>query len=814
MRRPFCFLLILSASVALAKGPKMQKNQPETKGVAKTALAGPMKHVEEIVFAVRQLSGDLHFYENYGRAGGRGYRHAPPPGRLCRMNLRNGKVTTILEDLKGNMRDPIVHYDGKKILFSYRKGGTNHYHLYEINIDGSGLKQLTDGDYDDVEPTYLPNGDIIFISSRGDRRVPCWSTEVGLLHRCRGDGSRIRGISGGIEHENTPWMLPDGRILYMRWEYVDRSEIDYHHLWSTYPDGSKQMTYFGNMHSYGNIAAMLDAKPIPNSPKIVTTYTFHNTAEHAGDLVIVDPRHGPDHKESGVYLNHGYAPRQAKKSKYNAEAWRDPYPFSEDCFLVAASKRICIMNGKGEYETIYELKDGPERLWVHEPRPLVPRDREPIIADTWNWQQPTGTLVLSDVRIGRKMDGVKRGEIKKLLVMEELPKPASYGASMTTESLWSTFILHRILGTVPVEEDGSAYFDLPANRALFFVALDEKGNAVKRMMSFVNVVPGEVTGCVGCHEQRTLTPPSIGKLALAATLKPPQRITPLKGIPEVIDYQRDVQPIWNKHCVSCHNYDKYAGKLSLTGDRAPIFTHSYLNLEWKGLVSHGEQGKGNRKPYSIGAVASKLVQTLKKPHHNVKLSEREMLMIEMWIESSVAYSGTYAGLGRGKEIRVDIPKSTWKDRCVSCHKNELRNRWTTGWGRVLARKFNLTHPEKSLALLAPLAKDAGGLGLCLQRDAHYKTQGEPGTPANVFKSKEDPDYQKILTVIKKAAAKIDKRDDHLDPKYKPPGAYLEVMQRLNCLPPGKTPGKDKIDWFQVDETYYRKFRHTPGQNEK
>jgi len=175
---------------------------------------------EEIVFAVRVPGKDGHWYGNFG------YRiHEPNVfcygglgGRLCRMNLRTGRVRVILNDPEGDVRDPQMHYDGRKILFSYRRGRSHHFHLCEINTDGSGLRELTSGNVDDLEPTYLPDGDIMFVSSRCNRWVPCWHVQVAVLHRCGPRGENIRMISPNVEQDNTPWPLPDGRILYTRWE--------------------------------------------------------------------------------------------------------------------------------------------------------------------------------------------------------------------------------------------------------------------------------------------------------------------------------------------------------------------------------------------------------------------------------------------------------------------------------------------------------------------------------------------------------------------------------------------------------------------
>ncbi len=204
--------------------------------------------VREIVFALRQPGKDEHWYANFGYYADSETRLTyGNGGKLCRLTLATGTVATIFEDKQGGIRDPVVHYDAERILFSYRKGGQPWHHLYEINLDGRNLRQLTDGPYDDIEPCYLPDGGIVFISSRCNRWVNCWLTKVATMHRCDADGGRIRQLSANIEQDNTPWPLPDGRVLYQRWEYVDRSQVDYHHLWTANPDGTGETVFYGNL---------------------------------------------------------------------------------------------------------------------------------------------------------------------------------------------------------------------------------------------------------------------------------------------------------------------------------------------------------------------------------------------------------------------------------------------------------------------------------------------------------------------------------------------------------------------------------------
>ena len=487
----------------------------------------------------------------------------------------------LLDDPRGGIRDPNVHYDATKILFSYRRGGTETYHLYEINVDGSGLRQLTDGNDNDIEPIYLPDGDIMFCSSRCHRFVPCWRTQVAVLYRCDGDGQNIRMISNNAEQENTPWMLPDGRALFMRWEYVDRNQLTYHHLWSVNPDGTGLMVYFGNQDPLDR-AALLDAKPIPGSSKIIVSVSpNHGRPEHLGTLATIDPRGGPDNSPS--------------LTPVSKRMLRDPYPISQDLLLTADDQGIYLMDYQGTLEPLYLRDRAAGELPVHEPRPLRRRPREPVIPTRVDTREDTGTLILSDVYEGRNMGSVKRGDIKKLLVLEQLPKPANFSGGQEPLSIGGTFTLQRVLGTVPVEADGSAHFKVPAVRSVFFVALDEQGLAVKRMQSFLAVQPGETTSCVGCHEQRTRTPHDRPCQVLSALCREADEIEPFEDMPDVFDFSRDIQPILDRHCIKCHNSTRRDGNVDLSGDLTPLFTTSYWTMFTDQLVSDGRNGLGTSR---------------------------------------------------------------------------------------------------------------------------------------------------------------------------------------------------------------------------
>jgi len=818
-----CFVVCAAAIAGSGSAAQPPSTSPASATNLLRGCLDEMSDLDGVVFAVRGAGKDPHWYANFGYWSEDASRmlYGDGPGRLCVLSLRTGKITILIDDPKGGVRDPQVHYSGRKILFSWRKGGTHHYNLYEIGIDGQGLRQITTGPYDDIEPTYLPNGDIVFCSSRCNRWVNCWYSQVATLYRCDADGRSLRPISSNTEHDNTPAVLPDGRILYTRWEYTDRSQVDFHHLWTFNPDGTGQMTFFGNMRPG---IVMIDAKPIPGTQLVAAIFSpGHGVNEHQGTLTIVNPNAGPDAHDRAVAV------------KGSPPGVRDPYPLSPRWFLVAHRNRILLVDAvAGVSEPIHT-----DAHMVHEPSPVRHRPRERVIPDRADFGRATGRMVLADVTRGRNIAGVQRGEVRKLLVLEMLPKPVNYSGGPEPLTYLGTFTLERILGTVPVEEDGSAFFELPAHRPVFFVALDRNDMSVKRMQSWVSVMPGETTGCVGCHEPRTQTAEPRGHLA--ALRRPPSRIEPFAGLPDVIDYPRDIQPILDRHCVSCHDYDKPEGGVVLCGDRGPTFSHSYWTLVMRKQISDGRNGVGNRPPRSIGTSASPLMKKIDGSHYGAKLTDREWRLIWLWIESGATYSGTYASLGSGM-VGMGIfpdPKTPnartafsplLERRCFSCHAvPEESGRVPAGkvalpailarsiprataYERVLADNdpvarrgrdilYNLTRPEKSMLLLAPLARSAGGYEACRT----IAPDGRFGERTAVFRDVNDADYQALLRAIQRAAQRLNEIRRFDMPGFRPNEGYVREMKRYGILPASFNRLTDPIDVYKTDEAYWRSF---------
>ncbi len=782
-------------------------------------------HPEEVIFAVRKQGKDGHWYANFGYYAPDEKRVAYTEGGwLRKLNLRTGVVTNLLADARGGFRDPVLSHDLDRLVFSWRKGGENHYHLWQCDLQGRNLKQLTDGPWDDIEPCIMPDDSIVFVSTRCKRWVNCWLTQVATLHRCEPDGSGIRAISENIEHDNTPWPLPDGRILHQRWEYIDRSQVDYHHLWTCNPDGTNQINFYGNQNAG---LLMIDAKPVTGSPAKVESILSpgHGKPEHQGKVAIIDPRLGPDDPNAVRYLTNG-------------EDFRDPWAFSESALIAARKGELLAIDGAGKTQIIHQLPAEELALayQLHEPRPVIKRPRERIIPSRIDLSQTTGKLILSNILEGRNMQGVRPGEIRKLLVMEPLPKPINYTGGMDPMTYGGSFTLERIVGTVPVEEDGSAYIELPAGRNFFFVALDEDDLAVKRMQSFVSIQPGQVMSCVGCHEQRTRS--SLPSQPLRATNRPASKPVPIAGVPEVIDYPRDIQPIFDKACIGCHDYQTteqggpYAGKLILSGDHGPMFSHSYFMLTAKGLFSDGrDRALSNYAPRTLGSSASKLLTFIDGSHHDVTLDAMDRTKLRLWIEAAATYPGTYAALGTGsiggyienEQVQTDNDWPTTRAgadvigrRCSNCHQDDKLaaklprslsdERGMSFWRPRIPHPahatnrhivFNLSRPERSLLLLAPLSPQDGGFGSCRNPD---------GT--SIISNRQDPDYGTLLAMITAGQERLNAMKRFDMPGFTPHPAYLREMKRFGILPADPAPDA-RIDPYDTDARYWRSLWHQP-----
>jgi len=568
-----------------------------------------------------------------------------------------GETRTLVEAPQGIVRDPEVHFSGEKIVFSMRRDIKDDYHLYEINADGTGLKQLTFGSgISDIDPLYMPDDSIVFSSTREPKYCMCNRHIMCNLFRMDADGGNIHQIGKSTLFEGHGTLLPDGRILYDRWEYVDRNFGDAQGLWTINPDGTNPAVYWGN--NTPSPGGVIDARVIPGTQQIACILgSCHDRPW--GTLAVIDRRFGLDGRQGIVRTWPAHAVNRANTTSKNAwdtfmgvhPRYEDPYPLDDRYVLCSR------MTGRGEHMGIYLVDMQGDEALLHSEEPgcydpmvLAPRPRPAVIPSRRDFRNQEGYFYVVDVYEGTHMAGVKRGTVKYLRVVESPEKrfwtsPYWDGQGQEAPAMgWHDFNNKRVLGTVPVEEDGSAYFAVPSDRFVYFQLLDENKMMVQSMRSGVHVQSGEQTGCVGCHEERRTAPPvGAGKASLALR-RGASELKGWYGQARLFDYQAEVQPVFDNQCMRCHDYGgKAAAKLNLAGDRDITFNTSYNELWRKGYTSAVGAGPAQiQQAYSWGSHASKLIKTLRAGHNEVKLSVEEMERLTTWIDINAPYYSRYA----------------------------------------------------------------------------------------------------------------------------------------------------------------------------
>ena len=599
-----------------------------------------------------------------------------PGGALKAIDIAGGgTVRTLLQTPQGVVRDPEVHFGGRKIVFSMRTNAADSYHIYEINTDGTGLRQLTFArDVDDLDPLYLPDDSIAFSSTREPKYCMCNRHIMANLFRMDADGANIHQIGKSTLFEGHGALLPDGRILYDRWEYVDRNFGDAQALWTGNPDGTSHAVYWGN--NTASPGAVIDARVIPGTEQALCVFgSCHDRPW--GALAIIDRRRGLDGPAAVVRTWPADATNLVRQSGWEVFdaftpiklKYEDPFPLSEKLFLAAR------MTGRGEEMGIYLLDVFGNETLLHaeapgcfDPMPLGPRPRPPVIPPRRDFENKAGTFYVQDVYQGTHMEGVKRGEVKWLRVVESPEKrfwthPAWGGQGQEAPAMnWNDFGNKRILGTVPVEADGSAYFEVPSDTFVYFQLLDENGMMIQSMRSGTIVQSGERASCIGCHDERrtapalngerglrgaesgqpllSSTPPGSGLLALR---RAPSQLDGWRGPAREFSFVAEVQPVLNKHCVRCHDYGKEAEKMiNFAPDRDLVFNTAYNELWRKKFIKVVGAGPPEIQPArSWGSHASKLGQILLRRYRD-KLTAEEFDRIVTWIDLNAPYYPTFA----------------------------------------------------------------------------------------------------------------------------------------------------------------------------
>jgi hypothetical protein len=659
--------------------------------VRKLALRNPLIDFDAIVFAKAAPTQFPHmsdqFYGWWSRPGGGVYVLTGFKGVEPRLRCLTSDMPA------GSFIRPELSYDGKKILFAYCRHYPHvwelkdkvtkpnlpedaFYHIYEMNLDGSGRRQLTRGRYDDFDARYLPDGDIVFLSTRKGTFLQCAAANTAATAtadlpdsyvRCGGDnyrpvpvftlhtmdarGGNLRPTSAFENFEWTPAVANDGRILYTRWDYIDRFNGHFFSLWSTNPDGTNPQLVYGNYTVRPQVVC--EAVPIPGSPKLIFTASAHHSII-GGSLALLDRNRGTEETAPITRLTPEvpFPETEANVGAYYA----NPFPLSEEHYLVGWSNHKLPphcrvdnseqnpVNAMGLY--LYDafgnltLLHRDPAISSSSPIAVRARPRPPARAATVAAADANeGRFLLQDIYEG--LSGVPRGAVKSLRVIGVPPKVQPHmnkpnlGVSREDPGKF-------LLGTVPVEADGSAYFRVPSGVSVLFQALDADGLALQTMRSLTYVVPNQTLSCVGCHEARDTAPVASRALPLAAR-RAPSRLAPGPAGSWPLRYDQLVQPVLDKLCVSCHrpgSGDAVAAKFDLTPAKS---YDSLLNFAGKDLHTLAFE-KDRSTVGDMPARKSKLLALFKgaQGHHDTRLDADSFNRLVMWMDLYAQRLGHYS----------------------------------------------------------------------------------------------------------------------------------------------------------------------------
>jgi len=575
----------------------------------------------------------------------------------------------------GTFVSPEVSYDGKTILFAYTEGKAEgvewspraSYHIFKVRADGTGLVQLTDGPWNDFDPCFLPSGRIALISERRGGYLRCggssppYHSPTYTLHSMAGDGSDLACLSLHETHEWQPSVASDGRIVYTRWDYIDRDSNVAHHIWTCFPDGRDPRSFHGNYPQRREHRPWMemDIRAIPGSHKFVATAAAHHG--HAfGSLVLIDPRRKDDGALGQLERLTPEVPfpeseddlRPIRQCMVYGTAW----PLSEDDYL-------CVADPDAKNRGIYWIdRDGNRELLYRDPAisclspiPLRARPSPPVLPDATRQatevaqqsseERPATIAVMNIYDSDFRWPADARPTA--LRVVQVLPKTTPrvntprIGVAEQTNA-------RAVLGTVPLEADGSAYFEAPAGKLLYFQVLDGRGMAVQSMRSGTYLHPGEQLTCRGCHEAKDRSPQLPAQLPLALR-REPSTIAPEADDANPFSYVRLVQPVFDRHCVACHR-EKKAVDLSGVAEGKHGWSRSYQNLaaqygfyfhSGKGSIHSGVHGGSRTAPGAFGARASKLLEYLDARHFGVRLAADELHRVTLWLDLNSEFYGTY-----------------------------------------------------------------------------------------------------------------------------------------------------------------------------
>ena len=670
--------------VATAEQRKLEAERKQREA----ALQNPLVQNQPILYVTRtQYLPDHHNTATMFQTGEINTGSFRGGGSLRVWDPKDGSVTVLLDVPQGIVRDPCLSFDAKKLLVSLRRDVKDDYHIYEYSFDLKTAKQLTVTSgtklddtplkqltfmpgVSDIDPLYLPSGEIMFSATREPKYCMCNRHIMCNLYLMNGDGSNIQQVGKSTLFEGHASLTSSGQVLYDRWEYVDRNFGDAQGVWVVNPDGTNHAIYWGN--NTASPGGVIDARVLPSDDSVMVC-TFTSCHDRPwGAIALVDRRLGLDGKKPVMQTWPAEAVDLVDVGNYDTfirvkQKFEDPFPLSDEWFLASG------MVGRGEEMGLYLLgRDGTIAL-LHEdapgcydPTPIIATTPPPAMPNRVDLSQPNGWFYVNNVYEGYGMEHVAPGSIKYLRVVESPEKrfwtQTAWDNGTGTQApgmTWDDFNNKQILGTVDVESDGSVYFEVPADRFLYLQLLDENGMMIQSMRSGMIARPGEQNGCTGCHESRLESVPNPVQTPIAMT-KSPQKLRPWHGEERLFSYVAEVQPVFDQYCVACHDYGKTEANSqpNLAGDLNLLFNTSYVELRNRKLaVVTGAGPHVKLNPYTWGSHKSRLADVMLKGHPRKEIDDkrREMgLMITKeshpeafgrvitWIDINAPYFPTYA----------------------------------------------------------------------------------------------------------------------------------------------------------------------------
>ena len=575
------------------------------------------------------------------------------------------RLTTLYRPEGGRfVGDVDLHWDAGRMLFSM-PGSNGRWQIHEIKADGTGLRELaliTEPDVDNYDPCYLPGGRVIFTSTAPFVGVPCvtGASHVSNLYLYDPAKAAIRRLTFEQDHDWCPTVLPNGRVLYLRWEYADIPHFVSRILFHMNPDGTEQMEYYGSNSYWPN--SMFYARPLPGqSTRFAAIVSGHHDTHRMGDLVLFDAAAGQREADGVIQRIPGYGKKVEPTIRDALVTSRPPkflhpWPLGDKHFLVAATSAETGAWGlylADVFDNLVLIMEVPGYALL-EPIPLAPRPVPPVVPDKADPARKDALIYLANVYAGPGLKGVPQGAVKQLRLITYQFAYHGMGGQVNRVGLDGPWDVKRIVGTVPVEADGSAYFRVPANLPIAVQPLDADGRALQLMRSWMTAMPGEVLSCVGCHERQSETPPAAGGMAVG---RGPSEIAPWFGPARGFAFKREVQPVLDAHCVRCHNGQPRedgralpdftvrpevhpAGK-SPSYNNNTAFSPSYIALRAYVRGHTIESDLHLLNPCEFHAGTTELVQRLAKGHHGVALDAEAWQRLYTWIDLNTPYHGSW-----------------------------------------------------------------------------------------------------------------------------------------------------------------------------